>query len=560
MGGAASKRRRRREPQCPAAPLGDLITIVYLSQKVKGYFEHSSTIDALVRYAEATNRRLGLSGYLIVAGTYFLQRLEGPREVVFGLLERLRKDYRHQQLLVVEQRPIATLSHTGWGMRVFNLRTGADNQVDAIALMLQALAQGLALGAKAIHPPYFSQILAHQVPRPLDTTEAMLAITISFGPTLVQTGGDGQVAVAGTLLSAMANHLRQRLYISAGSDHGVAFAYLGTAFQAALPLGTEPAAVAHRAVRAAVELVSGQGDLPVLDVRVLIGTGKVWAHNLSNDDCHHSVRVLRGPVLSRGLGLARQMGTTPFFVALEASVSVLVTEEFVMQAFRLAGEQLDGVLLVRREADPIVTTAGAPGVASLCETAVATLAALKRRDSKAGTWLARYRHRSPSGDSSSCPTEDTDLEWMYQLDTLSRVQEREARRRGLGSVGPRGRPVPPPARAEISPSMSFEGAISIPLPILDPGCASSPTVDDDQLLCILYVSTVTEGTAMTRADLSELGRRAAEFNTQRNVTGFLLFTRPYFLQFLEGPSEAVKRLYRRLRGDPRHTHLTVLVS
>lgn len=63
-------------------------------------------------------------------------------------------------------------------------------------------------------------------------------ITISFGPTLVQTGGDGQVAVAGTLLSAMANHLRQRLYISAGSDHGVAFAYLGTAFQAALPLGT----------------------------------------------------------------------------------------------------------------------------------------------------------------------------------------------------------------------------------------------------------------------------------------------------------------------------------
>lgn len=47
--------------------------------------------------------------------------------------------------------------------------------------------------------------------------------------------------------------------------------------------GREPAAVAHRVVRAAVELVSGQGDLPVLDVRVLIGTGKVWAHNLSND-------------------------------------------------------------------------------------------------------------------------------------------------------------------------------------------------------------------------------------------------------------------------------------
>lgn len=57
------------------------------------------------------------------------------------------------------QHTLTTLVELSLGPRVFNLRTGADNQVDAIALMLQALAQGLALGAKAIHPPYFSQAM-----------------------------------------------------------------------------------------------------------------------------------------------------------------------------------------------------------------------------------------------------------------------------------------------------------------------------------------------------------------------------------------------------------------
>ena len=52
---------------------------------------------------------------------------------------------------------------------------------------------------------------------------------------------------------------------------------------------------------------------------------------------------------------------------------------------------------------------------------------------------------------------------------------------------------------------------------------------------------------------------ASQRNNQRDeITGLLTFSGEVFVQFLEGPPEALRRLMTRLRGDPRHHNILVL--
>lgn len=65
---------------------------------------------------------------------------------------------------------------------------------------------------------------------------------------------------------------------------------------------------------------------------------------------------------------------------------------------------------------------------------------------------------------------------------------------------------------------------------------------------IMYISTVT-GT-VTPDDCATIAREAAVRNRRDNVTGLLLFNSRRFLQVLEGPKDAVERIFARIYDDP----------
>lgn len=55
--------------------------------------------------------------------------------------------------------------------------------------------------------------------------------------------------------------------------------------------------------------------------------------------------------------------------------------------------------------------------------------------------------------------------------------------------------------------------------------------------------------------------RSAWANNRRNgITGFLVRTRHHFVQFVEGPRDAVHRLHEELIVDPRHVAFEVLAE
>lgn len=76
------------------------------------------------------------------------------------------------------------------------------------------------------------------------------------------------------------------------------------------------------------------------------------------------------------------------------------------------------------------------------------------------------------------------------------------------------------------------------------------------LWCCAYRSEQVR--RMTRADIALLLRDAQMRNMNLDVTGLLLQVDNRFIQYLEGPKEAVVALLHRIERDPRHHRFELL--
>jgi hypothetical protein len=62
----------------------------------------------------------------------------------------------------------------------------------------------------------------------------------------------------------------------------------------------------------------------------------------------------------------------------------------------------------------------------------------------------------------------------------------------------------------------------------------------------------------TPARIEELLHQSRVNNTREGITGLLIFRDGTFMQVLEGPQEAVERLYRKVKADERHYAVVTL--
>jgi hypothetical protein len=78
--------------------------VVYLSTAV-GVLR-ADELDRIYLRAKAANARAGITGLLLFYEGMFLQVLEGPAAGITSLMERIRKDRRHANIIVPEAGPI----------------------------------------------------------------------------------------------------------------------------------------------------------------------------------------------------------------------------------------------------------------------------------------------------------------------------------------------------------------------------------------------------------------------------------------------------------------------
>lgn len=90
-------------------------SIVYLSQAKISFSDEA--LEELTRLSSENNDSLGISGYLCYQNGRFLQYLEGPIEPVDALVEKIKKDPRHEFLYYMEGGTSAKKLFPFWSMR-----------------------------------------------------------------------------------------------------------------------------------------------------------------------------------------------------------------------------------------------------------------------------------------------------------------------------------------------------------------------------------------------------------------------------------------------------------
>jgi hypothetical protein len=75
---------------------------------------------------------------------------------------------------------------------------------------------------------------------------------------------------------------------------------------------------------------------------------------------------------------------------------------------------------------------------------------------------------------------------------------------------------------------------------------------------LVYVSTASP--LCEEEDLEKILTVSRHWNRRVEITGLLLYKHPNFMQFLEGRKDAVLEILGRIKSDPRHHSLIVLLQ
>lgn len=98
----------------------------------------AADLEAIHRDAREMNALDGITGILVFNGTHFLQIIEGGEGAIDDLVERLRRDPRHDGFEIRDQRPIAERSFPDWSMELVRVSASYFEARDSIVERLPA--------------------------------------------------------------------------------------------------------------------------------------------------------------------------------------------------------------------------------------------------------------------------------------------------------------------------------------------------------------------------------------------------------------------------------------
>jgi hypothetical protein len=104
-----------------------MIQICYSSQARKSFTPEQLT--ELLGKARTNNHALGVSGLLLYENGTFIQVLEGDPEKVAPLFDKIQRDYRHKQMLLIFKQEIEKRSFESWDMGFFHVDRKAVSQL-----------------------------------------------------------------------------------------------------------------------------------------------------------------------------------------------------------------------------------------------------------------------------------------------------------------------------------------------------------------------------------------------------------------------------------------------
>ena len=90
--------------------------LIYRSHSCIPADDQATGLADIFSVARANNKRLGVTGALLLTESWFVQALEGDESVVRGLYERISEDPRHEDVTVIESAPVDRRVFSRWAM------------------------------------------------------------------------------------------------------------------------------------------------------------------------------------------------------------------------------------------------------------------------------------------------------------------------------------------------------------------------------------------------------------------------------------------------------------
>lgn len=92
----------------------DLVSLVYFSHALHPYDD--AALLELLRISRENNARAGVTGMLLYHDGNFVQALEGPRDKVQALFDRISRDPAHEGVIATIPTAIAARQFPDWSM------------------------------------------------------------------------------------------------------------------------------------------------------------------------------------------------------------------------------------------------------------------------------------------------------------------------------------------------------------------------------------------------------------------------------------------------------------
>lgn len=118
--------------------MSDLIQLVYASRSNIKASDNPTGVEPevgrILQQSRRNNKPKEIGGVLCYGDGHFLQCLEGDREVVEELYERLHDDERHRDVTLLRKTPVQTRQFKLWAMKYFSIDEKVKRELDQAGL------------------------------------------------------------------------------------------------------------------------------------------------------------------------------------------------------------------------------------------------------------------------------------------------------------------------------------------------------------------------------------------------------------------------------------------
>jgi hypothetical protein len=103
-----------------------IFRLIYRSQSLISADDRRTALGEIFTSARRNNKRLGVTGALVISGDSFVQALEGDESVVRDLYATIGQDSRHHDLTLLEEQVVEGRAFGRWAMAKVATDGGSD--------------------------------------------------------------------------------------------------------------------------------------------------------------------------------------------------------------------------------------------------------------------------------------------------------------------------------------------------------------------------------------------------------------------------------------------------